>query len=222
MEIKNKRVLVFGGAGLVGMAICRRVIAEGPDELIVASLTEAEATEACEILTRETGGNILITPAWGDIFLRQELQGYTRQQLLEDPEARRKIIEDVLGEFNQEILSRSYLYQMLKRFRPHIVIDCVNSATAVAYQDVFKSYFRLTQHLELVRKTGQVEKDFVTGVEQLLCTLYVPQLIRHVQILYESMRQVKTEYYFKIGTSGTGGMGLNIPYTHSEEKPSRV
>ena len=26
----------------------------------------------------------------------------------------------------------------------------------------------------------------------------------------------------KIGTSGTGGMGLNIPYTHSEEKPSRV
>src|SRR3546814_2041559 len=23
-------------------------------------------------------------------------------------------------------------------------------------------------------------------------------------------------------SSGTGGMGLNIPYTHSEEKPSRV
>jgi hypothetical protein len=28
--------------------------------------------------------------------------------------------------------------------------------------------------------------------------------------------------YFKIGTSGTGGMGFNIPYTHSEERPSRV
>jgi hypothetical protein len=26
----------------------------------------------------------------------------------------------------------------------------------------------------------------------------------------------------KIGTSGTGGMGLNIPYTHSEERPSSV
>jgi hypothetical protein len=36
------------------------------------------------------------------------------------------------------------------------------------------------------------------------------------------MREVGTNVYLKIGTSGTGGMGLNIPYTHSEEKPSRV
>ena len=27
--------------------------------------------------------------------------------------------------------------------------------------------------------------------------------------------------YLKVGTTGTGGMGLNIPYTHSEDKPSR-
>jgi hypothetical protein len=33
---------------------------------------------------------------------------------------------------------------------------------------------------------------------------------------------METSIYVKIGTSGTGGMGLNIPYTHSEEKPSRV
>ncbi len=56
----------------------------------------------------------------------------------------------------------------------------------------------------------------------MLGTLYIPQLIRHVQILYNTMSIVKTELYLKIGTSGTGGMGLNIPYTHSEEKPSRV
>jgi hypothetical protein len=36
------------------------------------------------------------------------------------------------------------------------------------------------------------------------------------------MSEVGTKVYLKIGTSGTGGMGLNIPYTHSEEKPSRV
>ncbi len=60
------------------------------------------------------------------------------------------------------------------------------------------------------------------STEQLLCTLYVPQLIRHVQIMYRSMRDAGTRIYVKIGTSGTGGMGLNIPYTHSEERPSRV
>ena len=50
----------------------------------------------------------------------------------------------------------------------------------------------------------------------------MPQLIRHVQVLYQAMVKAGTGAYVKIGTSGTGGMGLNIPYTHSEEKPSRV
>ena len=222
MEIKNKCVMVLGGAGLVGMAICRRILSEQPEKLIVASLLEHEATEACDILTSETQTDTIITPVWGDIFLREELQGVPRRQLMEDPEARQKLIDDVLGDFTEEVLERSFLFQLLKRFQPHIVIDCINSATAVAYQDVFKTYFKLSKELEKARKEGQAGESFIEGVEQLLCTLYVPQLIRHVQILYEAMRRVKTEFYFKIGTSGTGGMGLNIPYTHSEEKPSRV
>src|SRR4030095_8522224 len=36
------------------------------------------------------------------------------------------------------------------------------------------------------------------------------------------MSDAGTLVYVKVGTSGTGGMGLNIPYTHSEERPSRV
>lgn len=222
MEIANKRVLVLGGAGLVGMAICRRMLAENPDELIVASLTESEARDACQVLLKEMESSSIITPVGGDIFLPVSLQSRTRQEILADPEARRLLIEDVLGDFNEQVLERSFLFQLVRRFRPHIIVDCVNSATAVAYQDVYMSYFRLTSHLEQARKKKSSGPDFIEEVERLLCTLYIPQLIRHVQILYEAMRQVKTEYYFKIGTSGTGGMGLNIPYTHSEEKPSRV
>jgi hypothetical protein len=52
--------------------------------------------------------------------------------------------------------------------------------------------------------------------------IYLPRLIRHVQILYRGMKTARTGHYIKIGTTGTGGMGLNIPYTHSEEKPSQV
>ena len=48
------------------------------------------------------------------------------------------------------------------------------------------------------------------------------QLIRHIQILAEAMRQFRPGAYVKVGTSGTGGMGLNVPYTHSEERPSRT
>src|SRR3989449_5134638 len=47
--------------------------------------------------------------------------------------------------------------------------------------------------------------------------LPLPQLIRHAQIITEALRRAGTQAYVKIGTSGTGGMGFNIPYTHSEE-----
>src|SRR5205085_5353458 len=61
-----------------------------------------------------------------------------------------------------------------------------------------------------------------TAIERHALTMPIPQLTRHVQILMEGLRRAGTRAYVKIGTSGTGGMGLNIPYTHSEEKPSRT
>ena len=57
-------------------------------------------------------------------------------------------------------------------------------------------------------------------IEQHLLRLPMPQLIRHAQIITEALRRAGTQAYVKIGTSGTGGMGFNIPYTHSEERPS--
>src|SRR5205814_3397160 len=62
----------------------------------------------------------------------------------------------------------------------------------------------------------QLEQPF----ESLLVSQSIPQLIRHTQLLYRSMVEAGTRLYVKIGTTGTGGMGLNIPYTHGEDKPS--
>ncbi|KAA3616174.1 MAG: short-chain dehydrogenase [Calditrichaeota bacterium] len=222
MEITNKRVLVLGGAGLVGMAICRRMLKESPDEIIVASLTEDESNEACEALKRELQGKTIVTAEWGNIFVRDSLQNLPRNELIENSENRLLMMDDVLGELSDKVLKSSYLYQILMRYRPHVVIDCINSATALAYQDVFTSYREVAKQLSHAKSGKPNSAELISEVEKLLCTLYIPQLIRHVQLLYEGMRRVKSEFYFKIGTSGTGGMGLNIPYTHSEEKPSRV
>ncbi len=222
MEIHNKTVLVLGGWGLVGMAVCRQALSEHPKELIVASLSEAEARDAVMQLSQEYEGPCRITAVWGNIFVRDALQGKSRQEILQDAALRAMLIEDVLHELNEAILERSLLFQIIHQYRPNIVVDCVNSATAVAYQDVFASYYRISGHLQEVKTQQTYSAPFVAEVEKLLCTLYVPQLIRHVQILYEAMRRARTEVYVKVGTSGTGGMGLNIPYTHSEEKPSRV
>jgi hypothetical protein len=40
-------------------------------------------------------------------------------------------------------------------------------------------------------------------------------------VALNAMTTVGTRVYLKIGTAGTGGMGLNIPFTHSEDRPSR-
>jgi hypothetical protein len=72
--------------------------------------------------------------------------------------------------------------------------------------------------MEAAKRGGASEEE----VERHLLTLPMPQLIRHMQTLFEGLRRAGTKAYVKIGTSGTGGMGLNIPYTHGEEKPSRT
>lgn len=222
MEIEGKKVMVLGGWGLVGMAICRQILDENPRELVVLSLTESEAKEACEILRATQKTDAVITPQWGNIFVRDAMQGLSRVEILEDDRYRNWLIEDIMEDLSEELLRRSYLYQTVNGVRPDILIDCVNSATAVAYQDVFQGYYHLKGELQAFKQNKTYSEHFVTEVEKILCTLYIPQLIRHVQILYEAMRRSSTGFYVKIGTSGTGGMGLNIPYTHSEEKPSRT
>src|SRR5690606_15872251 len=62
--------------------------------------------------------------------------------------------------------------------------------------------------------------DLEQNVSSLLISQSLPQLIRHVQIIHRAMSESGTRLYLKVGTTGTGGMGLNIPYTHSEDRPS--
>lgn len=219
MDIKGKSVLILGGWGLVGFAIARRIIVENPSRMIIASLQEWEAKEAVENLMKEFPDypkeNLI--PWWGNIFLRQEWKDQNKIELLKNPEIRKILIDDILEELNDDILKAQSLYQLITEHKPSIIIDSINTATGIAYQNIYN----VGRDVKKAIKTKNLE-NIIEQSERLLATLYIPQLIRHVQILYKSMEEAQTKAYIKIGTSGTGGMGLNIPYTHSEEKPSRV
>jgi len=225
MDIQGKTVLVIGGWGLVGSAVCRKFMAEKPNRMVVTSLNKREAVEAVEALRHEFPGvrkNFFI-PWWGNIFVREQLKDLPREQILGSERYRSMLIQDMMDELSGPVIKRSCLYRLLQKYRPDIVVDCVNSATGIAYQDIFQVSRTVLKELKKARggRSG-TRKSLNEATERLLCTLYVPQLIRHVQIMYRSMTEAGTTIYVKIGTSGTGGMGLNIPYTHSEEKPSRV
>ena len=220
MDIQNKTVLVLGGWGLVGNAVIRKLVPERPKKIIVTSLRKEEAEDEVARLQKEFSDlpKNYFVPWWGNIFVRHEFKDQDRFELLADPEKRKVLMRDTMEELTDEILHNSSIYKLLIEHKPDIIIDCINSATGIAYQDVYSTYHRIKKTIE----NKLPLEDLAAETEKLLCTLYTPQLIRHVQILYNSMNKTKTEIYVKIGTSGTGGMGLNIPYTHSEEKPSRV
>ena len=222
MEIKGKTVLVLGGWGLVGSAICRKLVPEKPDKIIVSSLRKSESLEAVDQLRREYPDHDpdFFVPYGGNIFVREEFKDLQRDEILGNHERRRTLISDTLSELSEDILKASSIYNLLTDYHPDVIIDCINSATAIAYQDQFQSSRELLGELDKSRDGA--ENSLYESVERMLCTLYTPQLIRHVQLLYRSMHDAGTRIYVKIGTSGTGGMGLNIPYTHSEEKPSSV
>ncbi len=224
MDIKGKTVLVIGGWGLVGSAVCRKFMEEHPRRIIVTSLTEAEAREAVAELAKDypDAGRNFFVPWWGNIFVREELKDTPRERILANRKYRKMIIEDILDELSGPVLERASLYRLMQKFKPDIVVDCVNSATGIAYQDIFQVSRRVLKEVDRVRTRRTKTDTLLEVTEQLLCTLYTPQLIRHVQLMYRSMQIAGTKIYLKIGTSGTGGMGLNIPYTHSEERPSRV
>jgi hypothetical protein len=224
MDISNKTVLVLGGWGLVGSAICRKLMPFTPKRIIVTSLLKSEALDAVAQLRDEfpkMRKNFFV-PAWGNIFVRDEFKDLNREEILADHKNRMKFVEDIIEELSPEILERSVLFQLLQKYRPDIVVDCINSATVIAYQDIFQASRSVVRMLHETEKTKKTADALLEETERLLCTLYMPQLIRHVQILYRSMNSAGTKIFIKIGTSGTGGMGLNIPYTHSEGRPSSV
>ena len=216
MDLRDKTVLILGGAGLVGLAVARRIMEGRPSRIVIGSLREVETRAALADLKGDARrAGVALEAVWGDLFVPHAMKDRSRGEILADPEARARLVDDLYGELTDEVLLRSTLGRLLVDTEPQIIVDCVNTAGALAYQNAFASAAALRE----AAADGTVD---VAAVDGHLATLYLPQLIRHTQIALEGMKRAGTQVFVKVGTAGTGGMGLNIPFTHSEERPSRV
>ncbi len=220
MILQGQRVMILGGTGQVGQAVALRMFREQPSEVVLVGLTREEVEAARETLEPEARAwGVRLRGAWGDIFARVEHQGLPRKRFLEDVDLQKAIIQDVLGELSRESVERAFLYRLLVEHTPAVVVDTINTATAVAYQNI---YHTASEVFSLIQRGKSRDAAFEEAVLRLLMSLSIPQLVRHVQILWEALMAAGTRVYVKVGTTGTGGMGLNIPYTHGEERPSRM
>jgi hypothetical protein len=216
MQIAGKKILILGGWGLVGSAISHELMKFAPSELIISSLRKHEAEEAVSELQKEySSSSTKFTARWGNIFAREEWKDIDWSNVIDNPHNRKEFIGDIFNDLDESILKRMFLYNLITEFNPDIIIDCINTATGIAYLDIYSTTAKALAQM----KEGNADVDIM---EKIIASTYIPQLIRHVQIMQRAMLDAKVQMYFKVGTAGTGGMGFNIPYTHSEERPSRV
>lgn len=208
--------LILGGAGLVGFQVCRQIVFNlKPRRIVVASLMEQEAQAACTRLEREFGDSVAFVPAWGNLFVPRELANTARNAILGDTSLRHRLIQAVYDDY-ETAYRQNHLVHLIRTHRPEVIVDCVNTATGFSYQDVFDGAAKVRSWI----KGGSFDDKGVLDLETFLLSQSVPQLIRHVRFLHQASSEYATAVYIKVGTTGTGGMGMNIPYTHSEDKPS--
>lgn len=226
----DKCFLILGGGGLVGLQIARRIANDlAPKRIIIASLYPQEVEAAlAELREMFADKDITFEGVHGNIFVRGDFSEKGRGELLNSAEYRQELYDDLLGPLS-EAYERSRLVELIRQYRPDVIIDSINTATAISYQNVYvasRAAKRRMDELESMIHMGDPEgaelmlPPSMSSFETLLLSLSIPQLIRHVTLLHQAMREVGTRLYLKIGTTGTGGMGLNIPYTHGEDKPS--
>jgi hypothetical protein len=210
--------LILGGAGLVGLQVSRHIVMRmSPKRIVVASLLPEEAESAVAQLQLEFGDEAEFVPESGNLFVPSDLAHTSRRELLGDVAIRRRLMGALYDDF-EEAYASNHLAALIAKHTPEVIVDCVNTATGLSYQDVFDGAVKVR---DWISDEG-MSAEGVADLESLLLSQAAPQIIRHVRILHRATTEHQTRVYVKVGTTGTGGMGLNIPYTHSEDKPSKV
>ncbi|MCB2222747.1 MAG: hypothetical protein KQH83_01130 [Actinobacteria bacterium] len=206
---------------MVGYQVAHRIAVDlRPERIVIVSLGEEEVARAVDDLRALAPPGVEIVGEWGDVFVREEFTRIGRRAMIEDHGNREKAFEDMLGPID-EAYERSRLAGLVAAYRPDVVVDAINTATAISYQDVYTSAIIAERDIEAMLNGSLIPPNVVAeDIETLILSLTIPQLIRHVLILLRALREAGTRMYLKVGTSGTGGMGLDIPFTHSEDRPS--
>ena len=216
----DQKALVLGGSGLVGYQVARKIAGQTDiREILMVARYSGETQDAVTSLLKEFPEKT-VTGVFGDIFLPGKPSPSDQPDTSPPPEPdaafRRRLFQDTYQDF-ETAYRDSMLVQLLLSEKPDLVIDCVNTATGISYQDVFTTCQAVRADLDA--EDGDLQSLY-EDVEKLMISLSIPQLILRTRLMNRALTEARVRLYLKVGTTGTGGMGLNIPYTHGEERPS--
>ena len=118
-----KDYLILGGAGLVGLQVCRHIVHRlQPTRIIVASLLEEEAEAAVARLEAEFGNKVAFVPVSGNLFVPTDLARKSRADLRGNPDLRRRLLGALYDDF-ETAYKQNHLAKLIKRHRPDVIVD---------------------------------------------------------------------------------------------------
>ena len=155
--------LILGGAGLVGKQIAHRIATDNnlsPRKIIIASLYSHELESALAYLQKAPGDkSIEWVGEHGNIFVRNEYAHTSPTELLAEPAHREALFSDLFDNI-EDAYEHSRLVTIIRRHQPDVIIDSINTATAISYQNVYTASNQARKHaqdlLETVRR-GDIE-----------------------------------------------------------------
>lgn len=206
--MKNQTILILG-AGQVGEACAIRALKEKPKKIVLHTLTKLEAMEVLANVKSLAGDSqVELVPSWGNALVPTELMHVDKDKLHSDKKAQAALIDYYYSFLSDDLIKKSSLYNLIKKYKPNIIFDGINTATVVGYQE---------DPYSLPRKIIKNQKqDWQDSTNNLLVSNITPILIRFTQALKVAMADFKVNSYIKISTTGLGGMGNNLAYTHGD------
>jgi hypothetical protein len=124
------------------------------------------------------------------------------------------MLEDLYGDFDAAY-ERSRLVETFREYRPQIVVDCINTATVIAYKNIFETTSKLQESLGGLQNvinnttlTSLTDEHTINNAvdsvswdsEISMLAQPTPSLIRHIQILAKVSDEVGLRQYIKIGS----------------------
>ena len=170
-----RTVLILGGGGMVGVQVAREVARElSPQRIVIAAVSEAEVKSALEFLRDQLGDGIELAGEWGNVFVPEELKNVDRVSIVENREHYDKLFDAV---FRREVsYQTSALYQLVAKYQPEIVIDSINTATAISYQNEFELVIETKERIDSFRdRTGDIPREELEPLFATVRKLFIAQ-----------------------------------------------
>ncbi|MBQ6991490.1 MAG: hypothetical protein IJN50_01005 [Clostridia bacterium] len=204
-----KTVLIIG-VGQIGKAITKRIIDMKPERIILHNLTKKESDDEI-VKFKKLAEGIELVPSYGNVFMPYKYNTLSQEQ--EILEKKDYLLNFYYSNPTEEILKESTIYKLIEKWKPEIVVDSINTGT------VLGSTYKPEQLLETVNDNSSEKEKTLTKV---LLNDFVPKIINFVNSLKIAMEDFKVKKYIKVSTTGLGGMGINMPYTHGDTPKSTL